>query len=174
MRPVIGVAGVARVGKDAVAKFLISTGAARYAYSFADPIRSMIHAGFGVDMRSPYWQSKKEEIIPAFGRSPRQMMQTLGTEWGRCLVNDQVWILLAQEKLLNLGPGMVVADVRYDNEAVWIRKMGGTVVHVYRERAEPVASHVSEAGVIVEATDRIIHNNGSLEELQHSVRELFG
>lgn len=173
VRPVIGVAGRAKVGKDAVAQFLLGAKVSTYQYSFADPLRGMLLSGFGIDLRSPYWQARKEEAIPAFGKSPRQMLQTLGTEWGRTLVKQDVWILLAQQKLINAGPGMVVSDVRFEDEAAWVRKMGGTVVHVVRNSAVLVHPHSSERGVARDPRDKVIHNNGSLEELQSSVLELF-
>src|SRR5271166_5111492 len=143
MIPVIGVAGRAKVGKDTVGRFIIGAGAGRYTYALAEPIRNMLFAGFGVDLRSPYWASRKEEPIPAFGKSPREMLQTLGTEWGRTHIGEGVWILLAQEKLLNMGGGMVITDIRFPNEAAWVRRMGGTVVHVLRD-VPAVHAHSSE------------------------------
>ena len=172
--PIIGVCGKARSGKDTVARFLLADGHARYQYSLADPLKAMLAAGLGVDMRDPYWQERKEDIIPAFGKSPRQMMQTLGTEWGRQCVNDNLWLIMAQDRLNRNGPGMVIADIRFDNEAAFVRRMGGTVVHVFRDSAPAVNSHASESGIVAQPSDMVLHNNGSLEELQANVRKLFG
>lgn len=174
MRPtLIGVTGKARSGKDTVANFIVAA-IGGYRYAFADPIRTMLNAGFGIDMGDPYWQERKEIPIVAFGKSPRQMMQTLGTEWGRQLVHEDVWLLLAQQKLLNTGSGMVISDVRFDNEARWVRKLGGIVVHVVREDAVPVNEHASEAGVTLGDSDKMIMNTGSLEELQARVKNIVG
>lgn len=172
--PIIGLSGRARCGKDTVARFLIADGHASYQYSLADPIRAMLFAGLGVDMRDPYWQERKEEVIPAFGKSPRQLMQTLGTEWGRLQVKDDLWLVLAQDRLYRDGPGMVVADVRFDNEAAFVRRMGGVIVHVRRDNTPDVAAHASESGIVQEPSDKILYNNGTLETLQRDVRELFG
>ena len=109
--PVIGLHGRARSGKDTVANFILAQRGG-YIYSFADPIRAML-VPLGIDMRDPYWQERKEEVIPAIGASPRRMMQTLGTEWGRELINPELWLILAKQLLLNCGPGMVIADVRF-------------------------------------------------------------
>ena len=167
--PIIGLTGKARSGKDTVANFLLAA-MGGYQYAFADPLRSMLYAGFGIDMNSPYWKDHKEDIIPAFGVSPRQMMQTLGTDWGRQMVNTDVWLLLAKNKLLAQGPGMIVTDVRFENEAAWVRKMGGRVIHVYREDTPTVAAHASEAGVTRLPEDTAIYNAGTLDELQNVVR----
>jgi hypothetical protein len=172
--PVIGIAGLARTGKDTVASFLIAERHARYRYSFADPIKAMLAVGLGVDFNDPYWQTRKETPIPAFGKSPRQLMQTLGTEWGRQQVSDSLWIVLAKERLLQNGPGMVIADVRFDNEAEFVRSVGGVVLHVVRQGAEAVAVHASEGGVARMPADKVLINEGArLEDLHRSLRELF-
>lgn len=133
----------------------------------------MLKAGFGIDLLEEYWMLNKETVIPAIGKSPRELMQTLGTEWGRNLVNEDLWLILARQRLLAAGPGMTIADVRFDNEAEWVRKLGGRIIHVKRDSAERVKQHASEVGVTEEPGDGIIMNNGTLEDLQQSVKDLF-
>lgn len=169
--PLIGIAGRARSGKDTVANFIIAA-IGGYRYSFADPIRAML-APLGVDMNDPYWQARKEDVIPALGVSPRRMMQTLGTEWGRNLINPDLWLVLAHQRLLRNGPGMVISDVRFENEAAWIRKHGGRIIHVIRPEAKAVEAHASEDGIEMLDTDAQLFNSGTLEELQLTVRELL-
>lgn len=174
MRPtVFGVTGKARSGKDTVANFIVAA-IGGYRYAFADPIRAMLRAGFGIDMSDPYWQERKEVPIAAFGKSPRQIMQTLGTEWGRDLVHTDIWVLMAQQKLLNNGAGMVISDVRFENEARWVRKLGGVVIHVVRSDNAEVNPHASEGGVTLADTDKLVTNAGSLEELQEQVKKAVG
>ena len=169
--PLIGIAGRARSGKDTVANFIVAA-IGGYRYSFADPIRAML-VPLGVDMSDPYWQARKEEPIPALGVSPRRMMQTLGTEWGRQLINPDLWLIMAHQRLLQNGPGMVISDVRFDNEAAWIRKHGGRIIHVIRPDTKAVEAHASEDGIEMQDTDARLFNSGTLEELQLSVRELL-
>lgn len=169
--PLIGIAGRARSGKDTVANFIVAA-IGGYRYSFADPIRAML-APLGVNMSDPYWQARKEEPIPALGVSPRRMMQTLGTEWGRQLINPDLWLIMAHQRLLQNGPGMVISDVRFDNEAAWIRKHGGRIIHVIRPETKAVEAHASEDGIEMQDTDARLFNSGTLEELQLSVRELL-
>ena len=169
--PLIGFAGRARSGKDTVANFIVAA-IGGYRYSLADPIRAML-APLGVDMSDPYWQARKEESIPALGVSPRRMMQTLGTEWGRQLINPDLWLIMAHQRLLQSGPGMVISDVRFDNEAAWIRKHGGWIIHVIRPDTKAVEAHESENGIEVLAEDVQLFNSGTLEELQFSVRGLL-
>lgn len=169
--PIIGIAGAARTGKDTTANFIIAA-VGGYRYGLADPIRNML-TQIGVDMSDPYWQDNKEQTIPALGVSPRRLMQTLGTEWGRQLVHPNLWLILAQQRLLKFGPGMVIPDVRFDNEAQWVRDRGGMIIHLKRSTASGVALHASEGGVVQHVADKTLINDGTLEELQQSVRELL-
>jgi hypothetical protein len=80
----IGLHGKAHAGKDTVGQMLVGYGLDRVA--FADPIKRMLIEGLG--LTAEHFDSPlKEEPIPWLGKSPRQLMQTLGTEWGRDLVN---------------------------------------------------------------------------------------
>lgn len=169
---VIGVAGKARSGKDTVTEFILAA-IGGYQYSFVEPIRRMLNAGFGIDMHDPYWQKHKEDPIPILGKSPRQLMQTLGTEWGRELVHENVWLILAMQTLQKRGPGMVISDIRFENEAAWVRSVGGSVLHLERPNAQQVNPHASEAGIIRHHDDLVIVNNGTLEELQAKVMALY-
>lgn len=169
---IIGIHGKARSGKDTIANFLLALRGG-YIYSFADPIRAML-IPIGVDMNDPYWLKHKEDVIPALGVSPRRLMQTLGTDWGRQMINGDLWLILAKQRLLNYGPGMIVADVRFENEAAWVRSQGGVMLHVTRPGVAPVEDHVSETGVVAAPADMKISNDGTLEDLQRFIHEAFG
>jgi hypothetical protein len=163
---IIGITGPARSGKDTVADELLRCGAGLYRYAFADPIRAMLKAGLGIDMADPWWQGHKEDMIDRYGCSARRLMQTLGTEWGRNLICSDIWLGVAEEQFAERGPGMVISDVRFDNEAAWVRKLGGLVLHVRRPGATAVEAHASEAGVEFDARDHAISNDGTLERLR--------
>lgn len=171
MPKIIGIAGRARSGKDTVANMILSMRGG-YSYSFADPLRAMLRA-INIDMDDQFWKDNKEVSIPALGKSPREMLQTLGTDWGRRLVNEDIWIIMAMERLMNRGPGMVIADVRFDNEAQWVRSQGGMVLHLSNPNVPAVAAHVSENGVTYQLGDSEITNDGSLEDLLVKVKELL-
>lgn len=175
----IGLCGHAGAGKDAAAHRLVSLhGFERYA--LADPIRSMLGTLFsdlGIDCASIFERHLKESEIPELGVSPRHLMQTLGTEWGRHL-RDDFW-LRAAELTLGLHPGgtpihdrLVISDVRFPNEAAWIESKGGFVVRVLRSSAEPVARHESEQHIEAIVPWARIDNNGTLRDLHDQVYEM--
>jgi hypothetical protein len=174
MNKLIGIAGRARSGKSTAAELLLRMGAGKYLYSFADPLRAMLKAGLGIDLDNPYWQMRKEDPMPEFGgHSPRALLQSLGTEWGRELVDPNLWLTLASRALQQRGPGMVIADVRFANEAAWVRGMGGVILHIERGNAPPVRPHASEAGVPRLEGDLRIFNESDIPSLQAGLARLF-
>lgn len=172
--PVIGIAGKAGTGKDTIADLIVMLRLGGYRYSFADPLRAMLKAGFRIDMYDRDWIRRKEDPVKHLGKSPRQLMQSLGTEWGRNLVHPDIWVKEALIRLLECGPGMVIADVRFDNEAEWVRIRGGKLIHVTRFCAPLVHQHASENGVCVEPGDWSLENDGTIEDLRARIPRLFG
>lgn len=169
MTQLIGLAGRARSGKDTSANYLAQT-LGWDTYAFADPIKDMLTPVFGHHFRS----GNREEPFEWLGKSPRQLMQTLGTEWGRELIHPHLWILLANERLKVLresGSGLIISDVRFQNEADWIRSEGGIVVEVRRPDLEKVQEHKSEQWEV--DADVVIDNDGDLYTLRDKLRNRF-
>jgi hypothetical protein len=164
----IGLAGNAGVGKDTAAGYLRAAHGFRQ-IAFADPIRAMLLAAFPTLEPKDFEHGRKEEILPEIGKSPRQLMQLLGTEWGRSLVHPEIWVRLAEDTVLaehvTLGRALVISDVREENEAAMMRKHRGVVVHLHRKAATRVASHSTEAGIAVGPDDEVIHNDRRPEDL---------
>ena len=127
--------------------------------------------------------------------SPRVMLQYLGTEWGRESVDPDIWVnyffrvakrvlegweydhrvglvgIPAQKKIPN---GIVVSDVRFNNELEAIKRMGGKLVKVNRPETDKRASKVGiedhksekeQKSFDIGLFDAVINNSGTLEEL---------
>jgi hypothetical protein len=176
MKPrLIGITGKAGSGKDTIGEYLDEM----YCYrriSFAQPIRNGVSAM--LELSSECFQHPlKEQVLANIGKSPRQLLQTLGTEWGRNLVHPDLWLILAKESIERAwadGFGVAITDVRFENEAAMVRDLGGTVWHVFRSSAGTPHRHTSEVGVDHDPlTDRTIDNNGSLDDLYVSIDKLM-
>lgn len=175
--PLIGLAGPARSGKNTTADILCRHWLA-VQYAFALPLKAMLQAGFGLnDVDLDGW--RKEEPNPLLGgKSPRQLLQTLGTEWGRQLVDPDIWVTQTRrwcQAFHDDDPdaAIILTDVRFQNEADFIRRNGGLIIHLRRTDCQPVSQHRSENGVdYLEGIDFLIHNNGTLDELTSFVLEL--
>lgn len=182
---IVGLAGPAGCGKDTVAEFLCTTqGFVQVA--FADPIRVALKAMLGLRDEHFFDRVRKESNIQGIGKSPRHLMQTLGTEWGRNLVHSDLWVTLLGDKvdrLKNSPPylhikGIVISDIRKENEAAYVRAQG-EIWHIHRTTisatglASSTRQHSSEAGIQYQRGERIIHNAGSIDDLFDTVAQIF-
>lgn len=164
----IGIAGPAQSGKSTLAgefRRLVEFRGQKYAEQpFAGPLKRML-ASIGVDVSDP---SKNTPVPFLDGKvTPRIMMQTLGTEWGRSLLRD-LWLRIWQHEMDDQAHCVCVSDVRFDNEAELIRGLGGTIVHVVRKSTADmlaVPAHASEAGIARMKGDIIFRNDRGIEKM---------
>jgi hypothetical protein len=80
----------------------------------------------------------------------RWILQFVGTEVGRHRLHKDIWLYALERRISkSRAPHHIISDVRFDNEAEWVRKQGGIVIQIKREgRPEPAANaHASEKGV---------------------------
>jgi hypothetical protein len=171
----IGLAGYARVGKDTVAEILVEQGYAKHA--FADSMRHALYTlnpnidiyGHRVYLQpavdSMGWEAVKEGSIEY-----RPLMQRLGTEVGRQLISDSVWIDQVFEGFTGLD---VISDVRFANEADAIRAAGGVVWLITRSEIGPVNNHSSENSLDGYAFDAEIDNSTDLAALKGRIWQLL-
>lgn len=175
----IGLVGRKRVGKDTVAFYLEN----RYKYkkiSLADPIREMIEVFFrslGIEKKDFgnlfYGDAKDIPNENLFGRTPRYLLQSLGTEWGRTLVDPNVWIECALRVYDRSPQKMVVSDVRFQNEADAIVARGGKLIKIHNPRAKIDNSHPSEIMVDKISTHFEILNVSTFNNLYTDVDKIL-
>ncbi|AOE86295.1 deoxynucleotide monophosphate kinase [Pseudomonas sp. TCU-HL1] len=97
MRAIIGLAALARSGKDTVASMLLTyPGVA--AYALADPLKVGCQALFGLTDEEAWHDDIKEKTIQLWGYSPREFFQTVGTEWMRHHNADH-WLMRADREI---------------------------------------------------------------------------
>ncbi len=149
----IAFCGLAGHGKTTAAEAIVSAPlSGRWVrLSFADPIRAMLSA-LGVPSRN--LNTEKEVPLRLLGyRTARHAMQTLGTEWGRGQMAPDLWLRVAEHRILDRlanNHAVVIDDCRFTNEAELVHALGGLVILVVNPRGyEPpiLGRHASEAGV---------------------------
>lgn len=93
----------------------------------------------------------REYVLPEIGVSTRRIMQTLGTEWGRHCIDENLWAKIAQARiktLLSHGVSVVIDDMRFMNEMDHVLQIGGVCYRIIRPDAPsaPATSlkHASE------------------------------
>lgn len=168
---IIGLCGAAGAGKGSVANTLVT----KYFFSeiaFADPLYAMVSTLTGLTVEQLHDREIKEKPIEWLGKSPRQLLQSLGTEWGRGMVRDDLWVWIAIRTALS-SERVVLTDVRFPNEAEAVRAAGGVIWKIVRDSyvclSADTARHASEAGIPRELVDLTIYNNGTLEALEGTV-----
>ena len=171
---IIGLCGAAGAGKDTVAMRLVeSHGFTKLA--FADPIYDAVSAITGVSVDQLKDRSRKENCLGWISCSPRRLLQSLGTEWGRDMIHPEIWIM----SLMNRIDGtrdVVITDVRFNNEAEAILARGGEVWRVEgrASRLDAESSgHSSEAGVADKYVSARISNAGAISDLWASVDDAY-
>ena len=166
---IVALTGRKGSGKSTAANYIQDT-LTRYdieviRYSFAEPLKKACKVMFGGS--DAYWYgAMKEDTLKKWGvelgeafSTPRRILQTVGTELFRQHVHEQFWVLVADafydDYIRNYGVRscVVIDDCRFDNEAAWVREMGGKVYAFHnvsrRIQADAASTHASEAGVSV-------------------------
>ena len=166
MTRLIGITGKAGSGKDTMKEMILELRPEYEAYSFARKLKDTAEFMFGWTQEQIEDREFKEAIDPEWGFSPRRAMQLLGTEFGRALRED-LWLLFATKKLREVtaqGKGLILADVRFENEASWIRDNDGILIHIEAPLAKEVNLHSSENGVAFQKGDFCIYNDLTSKE----------
>lgn len=174
---IIGLTGRAFSGKDTVGRYLAR--AHNFSlFAFADPIRDGLSAAFGLPP-SVYRPENKEEVIEALGKSPRQLMQLFGTEFGRMLIKPTIWTDMMEARILqSIKAGdcdIAVTDVRFRTEAELILRLGGQLWRIHRPDSDTTchSSHVSETEIEDLHAQHYLMNDGTLEQLHEAVDGLL-
>lgn len=122
--------------------------------------------------------------------TPRLVLQLWGTEVCRENFHNDIWIASLERRLQTIDTNIVISDCRFPNEVEAIQKMGGKVYWVQRgekpswfnvakgasignqydlAQIKALGIHASEWAWLNTDFDAIITNNGTLEDLYHTV-----
>jgi len=172
---IIALTGRAQAGKDSVRSFLEKA----YDYAglaFADPLRELRKSFLDIVGAPDVYntdETLKQKVIPELGVSRRHLEQTLGTEWGRDCIRQDLWTWLLKRRaqsLLDLGYNIVISDLRFLNEEVLVRELGGEIWRIVRWDESPVdQSHRSESELDLLKPDFTIQNFASIPALHQNV-----
>lgn len=78
----------------------------------------------------------------------RRLLQVLGTEVGRNMIDQDVWVKIAEKKILDLwsqGKDVVITAIRFPNELDMISRLQGTSVWIERPEALRIDSNGLES-----------------------------
>lgn len=159
-------------GKDTVADYLVRMKGAKK-MAFADSLKGACRELFSFTEEQLYG-SRKEAIDEYWGFSPREIMQKLGTDLFRNQVDKEIWIKTLDRKIsLSESPIVVISDVRFENEATYIKESGGILINVFRNLPDS-DTHESENSLVdYREWDHTINNTEGLFELFQNTEQVF-
>lgn len=183
MRPVvIGLySSVMQSGKSTVAQYLVENHGF-VVVKFAGILKGMCRhflGMIGVDPRTVERMIEgdlKEVPVPGFEFTPRHLMITLGSDWGRQAVEDGLWIKLALAQVqcaTDAGQSVVVDDMRFPNEHAALKAVGASLVRITRPGVQSTVS-ASEGLLDAYTFDHELINSGSLHDLLVRAENAFG
>lgn len=140
-----------------------------------------------------YWDIDKYPNLPdnCLKLTPRKLLQLLGTECGRLILHLNIWVnaLMSEYNAVDFDykeivdkeiqgnwiyPNWIITDTRFPNELEAIKTRSGVCIKVVRDSIPtPLNEHESETALDAASFDYMINNNGSLEDLVESVRQIL-
>lgn len=161
---VVGVSGKAQAGKSFLSRHIIRP-MGFSPWALATPLKSEAVARYG---------APADEVFGIDGKGKsdkvRQLLQRLGTEEGRDKYGEDIWLKYAECFMLmqlELGQNrFVIPDVRFPNEAEWIKGLGGKVYRLLGRGGlqGEAAQHASETSLdTYKGFDKVFDNSPGKE-----------
>lgn len=140
MTEIIGLMGASGAGKSEVATYLVE----HHGYTrmrFADGLKDMLKT-LGLTEAQIDGDEKHLPIPLLGGKTYRDAATSLGTGWGRDMMDEDLWVRALEQKLLahllqTKSTKIVIDDVRYPNELALVKRYMGTTITVRRPEVEP-------------------------------------
>ena len=150
------------------------------AYNFADPLKRLCIALFGLDREQCYGTDEQKNSLTdilwdnvsqdSSGRmTAREFMQAFGTDICR-KIKDDVWVSLCIKQIKDENPNLaLIGDCRFKNEIDAVHEAGGKVIYFTRN-SESSDGHDSEkASEYKDHYDCIIDNTSTSVEEQNKL-----
>ena len=154
---IYGITGFSRVGKDTLAS--LHPELTRFA--FADALKSecneIIHKYLGSD-------------LDFFDEKTKVKHRNLLVEWGEIAREADPFHWISK---IDIEDNSIITDVRYKNEAEWIKSIGGKIIYLSRPDFGPAnaieGKNIQEI-IDSDLIDWVISNNGTFEDLRNRTK----
>ncbi len=180
--PIIGLySNHSGCGKSTIAKYLTQTHRFEH-IKLSCPFKDMLHVLYhhmgipDADILSMMEGSLKDTTIAELGKNPREMMISLGQEWGRGLVHPDIWVTVAEMRMSRKASGakgFIIDDVRQPNEWDMLDRIGAIKVRV--DRDTNLGTFAVDGLLSEKEPDAVILNDGDKRALYRAIdRVLIG
>ncbi|KKN35452.1 hypothetical protein LCGC14_0783550 [marine sediment metagenome] len=158
---IIGISGKKQSGKTTVTDFLELKLQCAGQIAFADYLKEIVCVCFGTVLNKVNGSDEDKNEILSCGKSIREVLQIIGTDWFRSLDTD-CWVRAYKEKVAYddgedeesdfLDYVILTPDVRFPNEVKCIQDLGGHVIRLLRNphndqhESETALDHMEKQG----------------------------
>lgn len=171
---IFGFSGLAGSGKTTAAvqlfELAFEDGNVICIMSMADRIKSMAKIMFNIQDTDEELLSLDKSKLVSVGNVSipyRELLQKIGTEFGRDMISEDIWLENMRDRVersANITDAVAIDDIRFENEAEFVRK-NGVLIHVQRSNLAQMG-HRSEAGVTIKGDDLVFSNDGDISRLR--------
>jgi len=171
---IIGLVGKKFSGKDTLADYLVK----KYGfikYAFAKPLKEACKILFITSDDQLNRPDLKEVVDKRWNMTPREMMQYVGTDVIRNNIDPNFWIKHFEYWFEeNKNNNIIVTDIRFLNELMAIKKVGGITIKICRDTISITDSHISEIETdTLTDVDHVIFNNSTKVDLYNTIETLY-
>lgn len=172
---IVGFMGYAGVGKTTACQILKTLSNVDIEItSYAGPLKQAVQQLFLFSDEQIYGtKEEKEKVDHRWGISPRRVLQIVGTDCLRNMIDEQFHVKRMEAYISACeSPVLLIDDVRFEGEAELINHYGGTCIQIQRPGyPKEAVRHASEYPPTHLASGYFILNDGDLE---HYKRQLLG
>jgi len=181
---IFGITGFKEHGKDAFATFMVMHSGGQYRVThFADRLKVIVREVFSLTASLPKLIAIDDYLDPLMGMaglklkplglvasSPRELLQYIGTEYIRG-ASPSYWLDIVAKEMIQ--GNIIIADVRYLNEARLIMDKGGKIIRITRPTDGVTEDmHISERENAQIKADYIVENRSTLDFLSAEARKI--
>ena len=173
---VIAFAGPAGVGKSTAAEFLAKKLGDAKVLSFASPMKRMVAEILPLGMEAFTQANKNNPEHGLCGKSPRFLLEKIGTEWGKQMIGQDIWLDIVANQIKAGGfDTFLIDDLRTDAEADYVHeRFGGKVIELERDGVDYAMTHITSSPISTYRVDRKVKTEKieDLEGLAELVRSM--
>lgn len=172
MPKIIALTGSAGSGKDTFANAIKTQKENVEIFAIVKPLKDACKILFNFTDEQLYDPILKETVDERWHQTPREILQWLGTNVLRTFIHEYFFLFGLKQRIdASKADIIVISDTRFDNEAQFIKLLGGKVVKIDRigGPTSKHSSHSSEQGISQELIDLTIINDDTIEKFESTV-----
>jgi len=180
---IIGISGKIGSGKSTLSK-IIQKKLSKVEYqewNFADNLKKIVAILLGYTYEEIITTDVKSDFIPEIDMNVRQVFQKVGTDCLRNNLHNDIWVIsLMLNYIKQNKPNIIIADVRFPNEAKFVLDHDGILIRINRNLNSTnlvtnleINNHISETALDDFPFENIIENNGTIDDLENSFMNII-